>query len=254
MSSSWFELRVHGVSGTPPESMLDFQRVRQESGDEFGRFFRRIDEYGAELREPDGHRVEAYHWGKFTSGSWSQALWLLIAPFGIVNAAQFMLEPPTSGFSRFCHTVAGASLRLVGLVLTALFVLGVAVITVDLWSWQLVGDSETFPQRFVPAVALLGPVTVVALFVFFGRARLVATRTRSAAIPTNFRTPPMSRREQLSGPRREQRSGMRSRRRTSLARASSPATTMCRRCVGCTSAPVSAWWHCSASHLENKRP
>lgn len=176
MSKSWFELRVHGVSGTPPESMLDFARVRQVAGDEFGRFFRRIDEHGSELTEPDGHSVEAYHWGKFTSGSWSQALWLLIAPFGVVNAAQFMLEPPTSAASRLFHTVTGASLRIIGLALTALFVLGTAVITVDLWSWQLVGDSATFPQRFVPAVALLGPVAVVALLYFFGRAQLVGDR------------------------------------------------------------------------------
>lgn len=173
MKASWFELRVHGVSGTPPEAILDFARVHQVAGDEFGRFFRRVDEHGVELPEPDGHAVEAYHWGKFTSGSWSQAIWLLIAPFGVVNAAQFTLEPPTSGPSRLFHTVAGAALRLVGLVLTTLFVLGAAVITMDLWSWQLVGYSATLPQRLLPAVALLGPVAVVALCFFFGRARLV---------------------------------------------------------------------------------
>jgi len=173
MTSSWFELRVHGVSGTPPESMLDFARVQQVAGDEFGRFFRRADERGTELPDSDGHRIEAYHWGKFTSGSWSQAMWLVIAPFGVVNTAQFTLEPPTSGPSRLFHTVAGASLRLVGLALTALFVLGAAVITVDLWSWQLVGYSADLPQRLVPAVALLGPVAVVAMCFFFGRARLV---------------------------------------------------------------------------------
>jgi len=163
--------------------MLDFARVRHEAGDEFGRFFRRVDEHGVELREADGHRVEAYHWGKFTSGSWSQALWLLIAPFGVVNAAQFTLEPPTSAFSRFCHTMAGASLRLIGLVLTGLFVLGAAVITVDLWSWQLIGFGETFPQRFVPALALLGPVAVVVLLRVFGRARLARANSELGGNP-----------------------------------------------------------------------
>lgn len=174
MPTSWLELRVHGVSGTPPEAILDFARVRQVAGDEFGRFFRRLDEHCVELPQPDGHTVEAYHWGKFTSGSWTQALWLLIAPFGVVNAAQFTLEPPRSGPSRFFHTVAGASLRLVGLALTALFVLGAAVITVDLWSWQRMGYSATFPQAFVPVVALLAPVAFVAMCFFFGRARLTA--------------------------------------------------------------------------------
>src|SRR5215218_5836957 len=35
------ELRVHGVSGTPPEQMLDEPFPRQVAGDDVGRFFRR---------------------------------------------------------------------------------------------------------------------------------------------------------------------------------------------------------------------
>ena len=34
---AYVELRVHGVSGTPPEDILDVDRVRQVAGDEFGR-------------------------------------------------------------------------------------------------------------------------------------------------------------------------------------------------------------------------
>ena len=170
MAESWVELRVHGVSGTPPESMLDFDRVKQVGGDEFGRFFRRCDEHGEELFAPDGHIVEAYHWGKFTSGSWTKALWLLLAPFGIVNAAQFTLQPPTGKRAKFAHVVAGSMLRLVGLALTGLFVGVAAVITMDLWAWQKVGSTET-SLNFV-AIGLAGPLAVVVLFFFFGRARL----------------------------------------------------------------------------------
>ena len=171
MAESWVELRVHGVSGTPPESMLDFDRVEQVAGDEFGRFFRRTDETGDELPGHDGQIVEAYHWGKFTSGSWTKALWLLLAPFGIVNAAQFTLEPPTSGVAKLAHVVAGSMLRLVGLALTGLFVVVTAVITMDLWVWQKIGSSDPAQLRFA-AIGLVGPLAVVALFFFFGRGRL----------------------------------------------------------------------------------
>src|SRR6478735_2352693 len=89
----WVELRVHGVSGTPPESILLSTFVKQVAGDTRGRFFRPADSLGNERQQHDGRIVEAYHWGRFTSGSWTQALWLLIIPLGIVNAAAFTLPP-----------------------------------------------------------------------------------------------------------------------------------------------------------------
>lgn len=85
----WVELRVHGVRATAPEDMLDVDRVVQVAGDELGRVLRRADRRGDPLPEPDGHVVEAYHWGRLTSGSSAQGLWLLLAPFGLANAAQF---------------------------------------------------------------------------------------------------------------------------------------------------------------------
>jgi hypothetical protein len=89
VGKSLVELRVHGVSGTPPEEMLDIDRVRQVAGDELGRVFERADREGGQLPGPDDHRTLAYHWGRLTSGSIVQGLWLLLAPFGLVNAAQF---------------------------------------------------------------------------------------------------------------------------------------------------------------------
>jgi hypothetical protein len=173
MADAWVELRVHGVSGAPPESMLDGGRVRQVAGDEFGRLFRRVDERGAEIPGPDGQAVEGYHWGRFTSGTWSQALWLLLMPFGLVNAAQFMLDPPTGTAAKAGHAVAGAMLRLVGLALTGLIVLGAAVITMDLWAWQWIGTRDWFPYDLAPLGALIAPVLVLLTCNMLGRARLV---------------------------------------------------------------------------------
>jgi hypothetical protein len=154
----WVELRVHGVSGTPPQSMLDIDRVVQVGGDELGRTFRRADRLGGELPIEDGHIVEAYHWGALTSGSRTQGLWLLLAPFGLVNVAQFTLQRPTSRLARWAHAVAGAALRLIGLSLTVLFVLAAMVITVDLWAWQRAHATSalTYLLAFSAPLGLLG--------------------------------------------------------------------------------------------------
>ena len=86
------ELRVHGVSGTPPEDLLDRQLVRQVAGDKIAGFYRpRLREewrdrpsndpasddepYStvAEVNAPP--TLEGYSWGGLTSGSPSRALW-----------------------------------------------------------------------------------------------------------------------------------------------------------------------------------
>jgi hypothetical protein len=163
----WVELRVHGVSGTPPENMLDIDRVVQVGGDELGRTFRRADRLGAELPVEDGHIVEAYHWGALTSGSRTQGLWLLLAPFGLVNVAQFTLQRPTSTSARWAHAVAGAALRLIGLSLTVLFVLAAMVITVDLWAWQRAHATSAFTYL----LAFLAPLGLLGLYWVLARAK-----------------------------------------------------------------------------------
>jgi hypothetical protein len=77
------EIRVHGVSGTPPEDLLQIQPLRQVDGDDTARFLRR-----SQARQEPPVR-EAFHWGSMTSGSVSKALWLLLAPFGVLNLARY---------------------------------------------------------------------------------------------------------------------------------------------------------------------
>ena len=84
---TYTEIRIHGVSGTPPEDLLAAETVRQAAGDETGRFHRAVDAAGADVPAADGHVVEGYHWGTQTSGTWRHALWLALVPFGLVNAA-----------------------------------------------------------------------------------------------------------------------------------------------------------------------
>jgi hypothetical protein len=153
--ADWVELRVHGVSGTPPDYMLSSAHTRQVAGDDRSRCFRPTDAQGREERAPDGHLVEAFHWGRWTSGSWMQGLWLLLVPFGIVNSAQYMLPAPVSGPGRAARALSGALLRIVALVLTGLFAVTVCLVVVDLIAWQwLLGPA---PRPIAGWLLVAGP-------------------------------------------------------------------------------------------------
>ena len=74
------ELRVHGVSGAPPEALLGCpaEDVERTAGDADAGFYRRkpgIDE-AAGPSKPDGWRrvMEAYSWGALTSGKTNRAV------------------------------------------------------------------------------------------------------------------------------------------------------------------------------------
>jgi len=156
----WVELRVHGVSGTPPESLLGTPHVKQVAGDEYSRFFRPVP-------EPTDHVVEAYHWGKFTSGSWRQSLTLLLVPLGIINATQFMLPEPVTTVGKVLHAVGGACLRAIALVLTFLFTFAVSLILIDLFGWRWADKTRLLASfdddRVLQVCVLLSAVGVLLL-------------------------------------------------------------------------------------------
>jgi hypothetical protein len=143
------ELRVHGVHGTSPASMLGVDQgdVRQVAGDNLtGSYRSKSGElpYRALTNRPVG--VEAYSWGTLTSGvprflGWVQrALWLLLLPFALANLsywARLGVGAPTR------EARAGARFtRLGALLLTVFMVLIPAIIGIDLVAWQCYrGDS-----------------------------------------------------------------------------------------------------------------
>jgi hypothetical protein len=77
------ELRVHGVSGTPPEVLVGDTAVEQVAGDDLVRFVRPT----SGRRRRDGPEIEGMSWGRLTSGPALQALWLVLLPLGLVNLA-----------------------------------------------------------------------------------------------------------------------------------------------------------------------
>ena len=134
------QLRVHGVSGTPPEAMLHYppELIDQVSGDSAAGNYRRRD--GSEKDAPTDplRNEEAYSWGGLTSGKASRGLWLLFLPFILINTAHWMVPPAKAG-SWTTTTATRASvrlLRLIGLSLTLTLMLATALLTVDLVGWQ----------------------------------------------------------------------------------------------------------------------
>lgn len=109
------ELRVHGVSGTPPTELLYTSPVTYDQGWDLAKVYE---------RHRDDWDVKAYHWGSLTSKSSITAFWILLAPFAMANAAGWMSESPNV-WSRIWIRVAGLSL-------TGIFFVQIANMTLDI--------------------------------------------------------------------------------------------------------------------------
>ena len=115
------ELRVHGVSGTTPETILAFPILKRVAGDERAGFYRRWYPGGRSADFGEQGRLEAYSWGGLTSGPAARAAWLLVLPLMLVNLAHWMLPAMPVDPSRrqlLAGHVSAVLLRLLGLVLT----------------------------------------------------------------------------------------------------------------------------------------
>jgi hypothetical protein len=137
------ELRVHGVHGTSPASMLGVTdgEVGQVAGDGLTGIYRTKDGT-LPLRDLDGTHVsvEAYSWGALTSGvqgflGWvRRALWLVLLPFALVNLAYWA----RLGLGRRGGQAqwGARAVRLSGLLLTVFFVVTPCVVAIDMGAWQ----------------------------------------------------------------------------------------------------------------------
>ena len=144
-SGTVVELRVHGVSGTPPEALLSCpDRIPRAGGRrQVGGL---LPQTAVDRRRPGccgrptgtWRRVmEAYSWGGLTSGPASRAVWLLFLPFIFVNLAHWMLPPATK--QRRSAAISVALLRLIALSFTLTLMLAAAVAVMDVMVWQCMG-------------------------------------------------------------------------------------------------------------------
>jgi hypothetical protein len=141
-SGTVVELRVHGVSGAPPEALLGCpaESVERSAGDADAGFYRRIPSSDDSAGPPDANQwrrvMEAYSWGTLTSGRASRALWLLFLPFILIDLAHWMLPPASR---RRPAAISVALLRLIALSFTLTLMLASAIAVMDVIVWQCVG-------------------------------------------------------------------------------------------------------------------
>ncbi|MFG1946462.1 hypothetical protein [Nonomuraea sp. NPDC048826] len=199
------ELRVHGVSGTPPGDMLNHPHPRLVAGDGTTGFYRRWwpagrpDAEGADV--PGERHREAYAWAGLTSGGRAIALWLLLLPFALANLAYFMLPRPPGG--RGVRRAVEAAQRLFALLLTGTLVAAVTRASVDLIGWQCTAAGRACTHETAPgwvrwmgelwgaddsrrlAVTALVPLAVVVVLWVVGR-RTWKRDERTAMPPDGF--------------------------------------------------------------------
>src|SRR5579859_2922193 len=130
------ELRVHGVSGSPIEEILDRPWAGQVAGDGDSGFYRPRSEIGG-TTGPGGATLEGYRWGSLTSGAAARALWLLLLPFMTANVA-IWLRPPTKHPGAY-RAVA----RLFAASVTGTFVFAFIGLSLDLVAWQCATPGTT---------------------------------------------------------------------------------------------------------------
>jgi len=140
------ELRVHGVMGTTPESLVDAVVAVDVAGDGVGRLVRPADRLrrpapGPVLQaggRPVPRTVEGYLWSAMTSGGFAKAAWALLLPFSLANMTHWML-PPTG---RVLGGLLRSLVRLAALVLTMLLVTQLTVVSLDLVAGQWLDQFE----------------------------------------------------------------------------------------------------------------
>jgi hypothetical protein len=148
-SAGAWELRVHGVSGTPPEDLLDRPLVEQIAGDKIAGFYvprlpdERVDAAPGIFapRQPRPPRLAGYSWGGLTSGSAGRAFWLILLPFTFINIAP-RARPPTHSATGAFTWLIWYLCRLLALTLTVMFVLAAVGVGEDLIAWQCAGTSD----------------------------------------------------------------------------------------------------------------
>ena len=197
-SGTVVELRVHGVSGTPPEALLScpVEFLELQAGDKSAGFYRRqpwIDDAQkavAEGRSTWRRVTEAYSWGGLTSGPASRAVWLLFLPFIFINLAHWMLPPAAK--QRRAAAIAVALLRVIALSFTLILMLAAAVAVMDVTVWQCVAldhcAAQWGPLSFLASmprgtqVSLSAVPLVVVIVVLW---RLGRENTREIGRPPN---------------------------------------------------------------------
>ncbi|MFI6261145.1 hypothetical protein [Micromonospora sp. NPDC051006] len=125
------EIRVHGVADRGPEATLDRPIVSRVAGDRNAGFYRVHPGLG-DPQDAAGATLEAYRWSRLAGGTATRTFSLvLLLPFMLANTAIWMLPP-----GRHREPAGKAICRLLAATLTAMYVLSIVGVAVDLVAWQ----------------------------------------------------------------------------------------------------------------------
>jgi hypothetical protein len=157
------ELRVHGVGGPRPESVLGIARGAGEAvrvaGDEQSGFYVRPGD------DPEAPALEAQLWGNLTSRSRLQPLWILLLPFTLLNVAGWLHQPPRADAPEpWWLRLHRPLVRLLALTLTMTSVIWFAILLMDQLAWQLAVRWTSSVGARVAAGAVLVLLLIAAAF------------------------------------------------------------------------------------------
>ena len=176
------ELRVHGVSGTPPRDMLYTDPLSLDPVSKLTRIWQHPDPDITPDRNqvPHSFDARAFHWGSLTTGSAITALWILLGPFAFANVAGWM----TTRRKRLSYL----GVRIAGMTMTALFVAQVGYLFLEIPLF-VVSNSFAKPALMATTLLYLG-VFVVGIVMWlstqthFGEGFSWATRLKLTFSPT----------------------------------------------------------------------
>ncbi len=138
------ELRVHGVSGTPPSQLLYTDPVSYDQTADLAKVYE---------TNRDIWDVRAYHWGSLTSRNILTSFWILLAPFAMANVAGWMTEKPNV-WSRIW-------IRVSGLALTAIFFAQAANVSLDVLLEIGIDPSLVHAVYVAFCAALIGGLVIL---------------------------------------------------------------------------------------------
>ena len=165
------ELRVHGVGGPRPESVLGMAPGAGEAvrvaGDELSGFYVRPGD------DPGAPALEAQLWGRLTSRSRLQPLWIFLLPFTLLNVAGWLHQPPGGdGREPWWLRLHRPLARVLAVTLTMSSVVWFAILLLDQLAWQLGARWTGSVGGRVAAGAVLLLLVIAAAFLLARRTQV----------------------------------------------------------------------------------
>jgi hypothetical protein len=166
------QLEIRGVGGATAEETLG-GAVTQVAGDRSAGF------YTPDVPDSNKRDVEAYEWGRLTSGAWSSAVWWILFPFTLMNVAGWMFQPTATEREHSDEAVRSSLwwgrllVVLGGLAITAVYVVWTVTLTTEIVAFGCADSVECSSRWYVGPVGWFDSNPVWLVTVGIGLAALL---------------------------------------------------------------------------------